>query len=282
MKRRAFLAPEDELSLTRQCALVGISRASIYYRPTALLTRYEQEAAAIDRIYTAHPFYGARKIRLELIKLGLPLARATVAKIMRHMGLEAQVPKPNLSKAAPESLKFPYLLKYLEISAVNQVWSMDITYLPLGPGQGHVFLVAVIDWFSRYVLSWRLSNTLDGEFCRECLRDALRHATPQILNTDQGCQFTSDRFTSFVAEHGMRQSMDGRGRSLDNVFIERLWRSLKYEDIYRRDYENLSDLRCGLERYFAFYNDRRPHASLAYRTPKEVHFENRHSLSGAA
>lgn len=274
VRRREFLDPKADLSLTRQCALLGISRASFYYRKQKFLDRYKTEAAAVDRIYTAWPFYGARKIRLELQKQGILLARATVAKLMRHMGLEAQVPKPNLSQPAPESLKLPYLLRNLEISAANQVWGMDITYIPLGSGRGHVFLVAIIDWFSRYVLAWRLSNTLDTGFCLDSLSDALRQGRPIILNTDQGCQFTSDRFIETVAGQSIRQSMDGRGRSLDNVFTERLWRSLKYEDIYRRGYENVADLRIGLTEYFAFYNGQRPHASLAYQTPKEVHFES--------
>jgi putative transposase len=270
------------LSLKTQCQLLGISRSSLYYEKVSLLDKYHGQVKAIDRLYTDCPFYGARKMSRELKKIGLALCRETVGKLMGLMGIEALRPKRNLSKANPENLKFPYLLRNLEIAEPGQVWSMDITYIPLPNGQGHAYLAAVIDWNSRYVLAWRLSNTLDTGFCLECLQEALTKGCPLFFNTDQGAQFTSDRFITAIVGKGISFSMDGRGRSLDNVFVERLWWSVKYEDVYLKGYEDMTSLYAGLTRYFEFYNNRRTHASLDYKTPKEVHYEKRDLVKAAA
>lgn len=194
-----------------------------------------------------------------------------VRRLMRIMGLQAVYPKPRTTVASSDRKVYPYLLRGLAVTHPNQVWSSDITYIPMR--RGFMYLTAVLDWHSRYVLSWRLSNTLDGGFCLAALEDALRHGCPEIFNTDQGTQFTAERFTAAVVNAGVRMSMDGRGRALDNVFVERLWRSVKYEDIYLQNYETGEALLEGLQRYFRFYNDERPHQSLGYRTPASVHLE---------
>ncbi len=227
----------------------------------------------IDEQYTAYPFYGSRRMTRWLIDHGEEVNRKRVRRLMRTMGLEAIYPRPRTSVAGKGHKIHPYLLRGVAIERVDQVWSSDITYVPMTGG--FRYLAAVIDWFSRYVVAWRLSNTLDGSFCLEMLEEALGAGTPEVFNTDQGVQFTAAAFTGRLEEAGVAVSMDGRGRALDNVFVERLWRSVKYEDIYIRGYEAVPELHRGLGRYFAFYNDERPHQSLGYRTPAAVYREVR-------
>jgi len=217
-------------------------------------------------LHLEFPFYGSRRISRELRSQGLVVNRKRVQRLMRIMGLEALAPKPNTSQPAPEHPVYPYLLRKLSIGRPNQVWAADITYVPLA--HGFAYLVAIMDWYSRRVLSWRLSNSLDTSFCVEALEDALaRFGRPEIFNTDQGSQFTSEAFTQLLLDRGVKISMAGKGRCIDNVFVERLWRSVKYEEVYLNDYDNLVDARAGIGRYFTFYNDRRPHQALGYQTP---------------
>lgn len=225
----------------------------------------------VDEIYTARPFLGSRKITEELRREGCKINRKHVQRIMRALGLASNQPGPNTSKSHPEHFKSPYLLDKVVLTAPQEVWSTDIIYIRLP--SGHVYLVAVIDWYSRFVLSYRLSNSLETTFCLEALEEALeRHGKPQIFNTDQGAQFTSKEFVKAIIGRDIRFSMDGRGRALDNVFIERLWRSVKYEDVYLQDYQSVPETRAGLSRYFQYYNTRRPHQALEYKTPSEVHY----------
>ena len=223
----------------------------------------------IDRQYTARPFYGSRRMVVWLGKQGEDVNRKMVRRLMRVMGLEAIYPKPRLSLAGKGHRIYPYLLRGVKIERRDQVWSTDITYIPMA--SGFMYLAAVIDWYSRYVIAWRLSNTLDGSFCTEMLEEALGSGKPEVFNTDQGVQFTASGFTGRLESAGVAVSMDGRGRALDNVFVERLWRSVKYEDVYIWCYETVPELRRGLGRYFEFYNDERPHQSLEYRTPATVY-----------
>lgn len=222
----------------------------------------------LDEQYTATPFYGSRRMVIALEQQGKTVNRKRVVRLMQRLGLQAIYPKPNLSQASKESDVYPYLLRDVPIERVSQVWSSDITYIRMR--LGFVYLTAVMDWFSRYVLSWRLSVSLDGSFCREALRQALQFGRPEIFNSDQGTQYTSPGFTEILKEHGIQISMDGRGRALDNVFVERLWRSVKYEEVYLRDYGSVREARTGLQSYFSFYNHHRPHQGLGYRTPAEV------------
>lgn len=224
----------------------------------------------IDEIFTESPFYGSRKILEGLQREEFNVGRARVQSLMRKMGLRAIYPKPNLSKKHPEHKIYPYLLANVNIVRPNQVWSTDITYIRLRPG--FLYLVAIMDWYSRYVLSWRLSNSLDVAFCLEALDDALEQGCPDIFNTDQGPQFTSQDFTGLLLSKKIKISMDSRGRVFDNIFTERLWRSVKYEEVYIRDYQDYGDVRQGLNRYFPFYNNRRYHQALKYKTPYEVHY----------
>jgi putative transposase len=223
----------------------------------------------LDEVYAARPFYGSRRMAAELARRGEAVNRKRVRRLLRLTGLEAIYPRPRLSTPAPGHRVYPYLLRGVSVERPGQVWSADITYVPL-PG-GFMYLAATIDWFSRLVLAWRLSNTLDGVFCQEMLEAALATGTPEVFNTDQGAQFTARAFTERVERAGAAVSMDGRGRCLDNVFVERLWRSVKYEDVYLRGYESVPELERGLAAYFRFYNTGRPHQSLDYRTPAEVH-----------
>lgn len=229
--------------------------------------------ALIDRQYTARPFYGSRRIAAWLKSRGHEVNRKRVRRLLRVMGLEALYPKPNLSRAGRDHRVYPYLLRDVPITRIDQVWSADITSVPLP--SGFVYLAATIDWFSRAVVAWRLSNTLDGAFCRDMLDEALATGTPEVFNTDQGVQFTAAGWTARVESAGARVSMDGRGRCLDNVFVERLWRSVKYEDVYLRGYESVPEVERGLRAYFRFYNDERLHQSLGYRTPGHVYREGR-------
>jgi putative transposase len=227
----------------------------------------------IDREYTEHPFYGSRRMAVWLAGQGEAVNRKRVQRLMRLMGLEAVYPRPKLSLAGRGHKVYPYLLRGVKIGRPDQVWSTDITYVPLAAG--FMYLAAVIDWYSRYVIAWRLSNTLDGSFCLEMLDEALSLGKPEVFNTDQGVQFTAEAFTGRLLSAGVAVSMDGRGRCLDNVFVERLWRSVKYEELYLRCYETVPQLSKGLGRYFPFYNEERPHQSLDYQTPAEVYRQGR-------
>lgn len=264
------MEPEQaRLSLRRQCALLGINRASLYYRAVGERAENLRLMRRIDEQYTRCPFYGSRRLTAWLRGGGFEVNRKRVARLMRVMGLEAVYPKPRLSQPGEGHKIYPYRLQQVQIERVNQVWSTDITYIRLA--QGFIYLVAVMDWFSRYVLSWALSLTLEVDFCLEALRSALGRGRPEIFNSDQGSQFTSERFTGELEARGIAISMDGRGRCLDNIFIERLWRSLKYEEVYLRDYRAVSEARQGIGRYLQFYNHQRLHQSLGYRTPAAVH-----------
>lgn len=226
--------------------------------------------AQVDAEYTRHPFYGTRKMTVLLRGLGYCINRKRVQRLMRILGLAGMVPGPDTSRPHPKHKVYPYLLRGMDIVRPNQVWSTDITYVRLA--RGFVYLVAVIDWYSRKVLSWRLSNTMDAGFCVDCLEQALQlHGTPEIFNTDQGSQFTSEAFTDVLKAQGIQISMDGRGRAADNIFVERLWRSVKYEDIYLKGYAAMPELMIGLTEYFAFYNTERTHQSLDYKTPDQVY-----------
>ena len=257
------------MSVRRQCELLGLSRSSLYYEPAREPAEDLRLMRLIDEQYTACPFYGSRRMTAWLIERGEEVNRKRVQRLMRAMGLEAIYPKARLSAAGKGHKVYPYLLRGVKIGRPDQVWSTDITYVPL-PG-GFMYLAAVIDWYSRYVITWRLSNTLDGSFCLEMLEESLGSGKPEVFNTDQGVQFTAEAFTGRLERAGVAVSMDGRGRALDNVFVERLWRSVKYEDIYIRGYETVPELTLGLGRYFAFYNDERLHQSLDYRTPAAVY-----------
>jgi putative transposase len=261
------------LSIRRQCELLGLSRSSLYYEPAGETAEDLRLMRLIDEQYTARPFYGSRRMTVWLTEQGEEVNRKRVQRLMRVMGLEAIYPKPRLSTAGKGHRIYPYLLRGVKVVRPDQVWSTDITYVPMA--SGFMYLAAVIDWFSRYVIAWRLSNTLDGSFCLEMLEEALRGGRPEVFNTDQGVQFTAAAFTGRLESAGVAVSMDGRGRALDNVFVERLWRSVKYEDIYIRGYEAVPELDRGLGRYFVFYNDERPHQSLGYRTPAAVYREVR-------
>jgi putative transposase len=257
------------LSVRRQCELLGLSRSTLYYEPAGETSEDLRLMRLIDEQYTACPFYGSRRMTVWLTEQGEEVNRKRVQRLMRVMGLEAIYPKPRLSTAGKGHRIYPYLLRGVKVVRPDQVWSTDITYVPMA--SGFMYLAAVIDWFSRYVITWRLSNTLDGGFCLEMLEDALRAGRPEVFNTDQGVQFTAAAFTGRLEAAGVAVSMDGRGRALDNVFVERLWRTVKYEDIYIRGYEAVPELHRGLGRYFGFYNDERPHQSLGYRTPAAVY-----------
>lgn len=259
------------MSVARQCALLGLPRSTYYDVPAPVSAVDLVLMRAIDEQYTATPFYGSRRMTVQLGRLGHVVNRKHVQRLMRVMGLEAIYPKPRLSLANPAHRIYPYLLRDVPITRVDQVWSTDITYVRLR--HGFVYLVAVLDWYSRYVLAWELSVTVDGQFCLDALEAALQQSTPEIFNTDQGSQFTATDFTERLKAAGTAVSMDGRGRALDNVFVERLWRSVKYEEVYLKDYGSVPDARAHLDRYFGFYNHERPHQALAYRTPAAVYRE---------
>jgi putative transposase len=269
-RKRQLIEPDQaQLSLRRQCQLLGLARSSFYYEP-----RPESEAdlllmRLLDEQYTRTPFYGIRRMTAWLQQQGHRINHKRVQGLLRLMGLEAIYPRPNLSQPAPGHRIYPYLLRGVRVERVNQVWSSDITYVRLLGG--FVYLAAVIDWFSRYVLAWEISVTLDSNFCVSALERALERGRPEVFNTDQGVQFTSLVFTERLLEREIRISMDGRGRALDNIFVERLWRTVKYEEIYLNDYGSVPEVQDGLGRYFRFYNEERLHQSLNYRTPAAVH-----------
>lgn len=261
---------DPETSVRRQCRLLSLNRASVYYDPRPESDLNDRLMRRLDELYTAHPFLGYRKLRKLLEREGHAVNGKRVLRLLRLLGLQAIYPKPNTSAPHPKHPIYPYLLKNLAITGPHQVWSTDITYIRLG--RGYCYLVAVIDWYSRYVVSWRLSATMESDFCVDALRDALTQGTPAIFNSDQGSQFTSFAFTDVLREAGVRISMDGRASYQDNIFTERFWRSVKYEEVYLKDYATIEEARASLAQYIAFYNTQRPHQALAYQTPEQVHF----------
>ncbi|GBE06326.1 integrase core domain protein [bacterium BMS3Abin10] len=262
---------DHKLPLTQQSEILELSRSSLYYKAVPVNARDLQLMKLIDKIHLKYPFYGSRSIRDELRDQGYKIGRGHVSTLMKKMGIEAIYQKPRLSKPHPGHKIYPYLLRGMDITRANQVWAADITYLPMA--KGFCYLVVIMDWASRKVLTWRLSNTLDVTFCTEALEEALRRfGSPEIFNTDQGSQFTSEAFTGILNTHGIRISMDGRGRWLDNVFVERLWRSVKYEDVYLKAYDSIPAVREGFTTYFKFYNGRRRHQSLDRKTPDNVYW----------
>ena len=278
--RRALIeAGHERLSIRRQCELLDLPRSTLYYRPASETPENLRLMRILDEQYLKTPFYGSRKMAIVLGAHGQVVNRKRVQRLMRIMGIEGLAPRRSTSKPAVGHRVFPYLLRNVEITHPDHVWSTDITYIPL-PG-GFVYLTAIIDWYSRYVLSWRLSNRLESSFCLEALDAALKGGKPAIFNTDQGSQFTSLEFTSRLLDRAVAVSMDGRGRALDNVFIERFWRSLKYEDIYLKDYRTVDELYEGLTRYFDMYNRERFHQALEYQTPYQVYHWGRESRSGS-
>jgi putative transposase len=271
--RQGWIDVDDAVPIVRQCRLASVARATVY----AQLQRSPLEDAVdvllcglIDEVYTRRPFYGSRRMVIQLRAQGHEVNRKRVQRLMRGMGLAAIAPGPHTSRPHPAHKIYPYLLRGVAVTRPNQVWSTDITYIRLARGFG--YLVAVLDWYSRKVLSWRVSNTMDASFCVDALEEALRgYGRPDVFNSDQGSQFTSDAFTDVLKREGVAISMDGRGRAFDNIFVERLWRTVKYEDVYLRGYADLGELTIGLTEYFQFYNGDRPHQALANLTPDEVY-----------
>jgi putative transposase len=258
-----------DISVRRQCQLLGVNRSSLYYEPRGESEENLRLMRLMDEQYTRAPFYGSRRMTEWLRAKGFQVNRKRVTRLMAVMGLEAVYPKPKLSQPGEGHKIYPYLLEGIEVKRVNQVWSTDITYIRMA--QGFAYLVAVMDWHSRFVLSWSLSLTMELDFCIEALRSALRQGRPEIFNSDQGSQFTSEKFTGELEARRIAVSMDGRGRCLDNIFIERLWRSLKYEEVYLRDYSLVMEARAGIARWFRFYNYQRLHQSLRYKTPAAIY-----------
>jgi putative transposase len=270
-----------QLSIRRQCQLLTLARSGVYRQPPGPDAEELALMRRIDELYMAHPFLGSRRIAVMLRQQGLSVNRKRVKRLMRAMGLIALGPKPKTSKPVSGHRIFPYLLKGMTIDKPNQVWAADITYIPIG--KGFLYLVAVMDWASRAVLAWRLSNSMETGFCLAALEDALaRHGKPGIFNTDQGAQFTSEAFTAALIAHGIRISMDGRGRYLDNIFIERLWRSLKHENVYLMGYVDGREARAGIAKWIGFYNQQRPHQALGYRTPMALWREGQRAVANAA
>ena len=273
MEKKSWIDHEHkEISIRRQCELLRLSRATLYYQSYSVSDEDIELMRRIDEIYTRSPFYGSRRITAQLNRddNNLQWNRKRIQRLMRIMGIRGVAPGPDTSKSRPENKIYPYLLRGVEISQVNHVWSTDITYIPMS--KGFMYLTAVIDWYSRYVLSWALSNTMETTFCTDALEQALStNSAPQIFNTDQGAQFTSHEFTQILLDKNIKISMDGRGRALDNIFVERLWRTVKYEDIYMNEYQTVPQLQQGLKRYFDFYNQDRLHQSLGYQTPAETY-----------
>jgi len=268
------------LPLRRQTAVLQLSRSTLYYEPRPVPAAELAIMRRIDELHLDYPFAGSRMMRDLLRGEGTAIGRERVAAMMRRMGIAALYRRPNTSKPAPGHKIYPYLLRNLDVVRPNQVWAMDITYIPMA--RGFVYLAAVLDWFSRRVLSWRLSITLEVEFCLDALEEALaRHGRPDIFNTDQGSQFTSADFTSLLSTHAIAISMDGRGAWRDNVFVERLWRSVKYEEVYLRAYDSVGEARASISRYLDFYNRKRPHSSLDARTPDQAYFDRMPQIAAA-
>jgi putative transposase len=264
--------------LVRQCQLTGISRSGLYYRPVQESAENLELMRLLDEQYTRTPFYGVRRMASWLGKQGYGVNVKRVRRLLRQMGLEAIYPKPRLSVPGPGHRIYPYRLRGLKIDRPNQVWGSDITYIRLR--QGFIYLVAILDWFSRYVVAWEVSASLEGAFCLAALEWALKTACPEIFNSDQGAQFTSEAFTKRLEERGITISMDGRGRAMDNIFVERLWRSVKYEEVYLKDYERMSEAVTNLRNYFLFYNHERGHQALGYQTPAAIYFGKRKAAPG--
>jgi len=272
---------KDKLSVKRQCELLDLNRSGVYYKPVPLSGTDRELMRQIDEIHLNYPFYGSRNIRNELLSRGYHVGRDTIRRLMRKMGIEALYVKPKLSWSDPKHVKYPYLLKDLQITKANQVWCAVITYIPMS--RGFCYLIAIMDWSSRYVLAWRLSNTLDSSFCVEALEEAIaNYGCPEIFNTDQGSQFTADVFTDMLQSKNIAISMDGKGRWRDNVFIERLWKSVKYEDIYLKSYGSMTEARRGLTQYFKFYNEKRWHGNFDRKTPGMVYFDSLAQKQAAA
>jgi len=271
-QKKSWVEPTHEtLSIRRQCELLELNRSTLYYQAKPVPDEELQMMRMIDEIYTRYPFYGSRRITAQLNRdHSQQWNRKRIQRLMRIMGIRGVAPGPDTSKPHPENKVYPYLLRGMAINKVNQVWSTDITYIPMA--HGFMYLVAVIDWYSRYVLSWQLSNTMETSFCTDALEEALAVNTPTIFNTDQGVQFTSKAFTQILLDKEIKISMDGRGRAFDNIFVERLWRTVKYENIYMNDYQNVPELLAGLKDYFNFYNKDRLHERLGYIPPVEVYF----------
>jgi putative transposase len=270
--RHEWIDAGDSMPIVQQCRLAGVSRATVYarQRPKPVDESDLLLSRLIDEEYTRHPFYGSRKMVVFLKVAGHLVNRKRVQRLMQQMGLAGMAPGPNTSRSHPKHKVYPYLLRGVEVVRPNQVWSTDITYIRLA--HGFAYLVAIIDWYSRRVLSWRISNSMDAAFCVDCLEDALRHhGRPEIVNSDQGAQFTSAAFTDVLKREGVLISMDGRGRAFDNIFVERLWRSVKHEDVYLKGYASMGELMLGLTAYFTFYNGERPHQSLGQKTPDVVY-----------
>jgi putative transposase len=277
-ERRAGVKRTSSLPVTRQCRLLDISRSGYYYQPMGISDEEHALMKLIDRHYLEAPFYGARKIAVCLKSEGHVVNRKRVRRLMNLMGLKAIYRRPRTSQPAPGHKVYPYLLSGMAITRPNQVWAADITYIPMK--RGFLYLVAIIDWYSRHVLAWRLSNTLEADFCIEALQEALKQGNPEVFNTDQGSQFTGEAFTKLLEGHDIRISMDGKGSYNDNLFIERLWRTVKYEEVYLKAYEDGREARLSLARYFRFYNTGRPHQALGYRTPGEVYAVTLESING--
>ena len=269
-RRRCVEREHPALSIQRQCELLGLCRSSLYYVSREEDPYNEYLMRRIDERYTRAPFYGVRRMTAALRRDGELVNVKRVRRLMRQMGLEAIYPKPRLSVSEQQEKRYPYLLRNVEVVRPNQVWATDITYIRLR--QGYCYLTAILDWFSRYVVSWQLSVSLEADFCVRALRVALETAIPEIFNSDQGSQFVSTGFTGLLTEHGIAISMDGRGRVFDNIFVERLWRSVKYEEVYLKDYADTPEARESLGAYFGFYNHERLHQALEYQTPAEIHF----------
>jgi putative transposase len=272
MMRQAWITKEDDVAIFQQCVLSGVSRATFYARqhPNPVDESDILTSRLIDEEYTKHPFYGTRRMVIFLKTAGHTVNRKRVQRLMRAMGLAGMAPGPNTSLAHPEHKVYPYLLRGVPVIRPNQVWSTDITYIRLA--HGFAYLVAIIDWYSRRVLGWRISNSMEAVFCVDCLEEAIRHhGKPEIFNSDQGAQFTSEAFTGVLIREGIVISMDGRGRAFDNIFVERLWRNVKYEDVYLKGYATMGELQAGLMEYFLLYNGERPHQSLGYKTPDVVY-----------
>ena len=261
----------DNISISRQTELLEINRSSLYYKPVAISSEEIIIKNRIDNIYTDYPFYGSRRIMQQLMIEGIGISRETVRKYMREMGLYAIYPGPNLSKRNLQHKTYPYLLKGLIIEHPNHVWGIDITYIRLN--KGWMYLVAIIDWYSRYVVSWELDQTLEIAFVLEAVNNAIKSTTPKIMNSDQGSHFTSPKYIDILKSTEIKISMDGRGRALDNIFTERLWRSLKYENVYIKNYMTPREARIGINEYFDFYNNKRIHQSLDYKTPASIYFK---------
>lgn len=272
---------DHALPLVRQAQVLNISRSSVYYQPRPVTPSDLVLMRRIDELHLDYPFAGARMLRDMLAREGFSIGRLHVSTLMKSMGIEAIYRRPNTSKPAPGHKVHPYLLRNLAVTRPNQVWAIDITYIPMA--RGFVYLTAVVDWFSRRVLAWRLSISMDVGFCIEAVEEAMsRHGAPEILNSDQGSQFTSQAFTGLLRDNGISISMDGKGSWRDNVFVERLWRSIKYEEVYLRAYETVADARASIGRYIAFYNARRPHSSLDRMTPDEAYLPTLTPIQAAA